>query len=90
MASNGLLKRATTGTCRICQRRRNTTDQVKAVGELRKGFATGHIWECIDIADCDKAAENRMSKYTPGSLIYEKIKDAIASGRFVYYKIFTK
>lgn len=43
MASNGLDSTAKSGKCRICQRVRNTSKYLKAVGEVRHGYATGHI-----------------------------------------------
>lgn len=56
MASNGLLNRAKKGKCRICYRVRCTNKHVKAVGEVRHGFATGHVWECKDIEECENGA----------------------------------
>jgi hypothetical protein len=59
MASNGLLNRAKKGKCRICQRQRCTEKHVRAVGEVSHGYATGHIWECIDVVECkEKAWQN--------------------------------
>lgn len=75
MASNGLLQRAKTGTCRVCQRRRCTNKHVKVVGEVRRGYATGHIWECINIADCNKVAKQRIKDgHLKGSLISQALK----------------
>ncbi len=86
MASDGLLDYAKTGKCRICYRVRKTDAQVKPVGEIRHGYATGHIWECIDVEECEKAAKERLndSKYRP----YRKlIEIALHQGRFDSYKV---
>jgi len=82
MASNGLLKRAVKGTCRICQRVRNTSNQVKAVGEVHHGFATGHVWECIDIEDCEKVARNKLKECSQETLKHRRIKNALERGRY--------
>lgn len=89
MASDGLLNKAKKGTCRICHRVRNTDEQVKAVGEVRHGFATGHIWECRDIEDCDKAANERINKSCLNGITRGKIKIGLEMGRFTEYKFFT-
>lgn len=86
MASDGLTNRAKKGTCRICQRCRNTDNQVKAVGEVRHGFATGHIWECTDEKDCDKVAAEKLSKNISG-VIKARIETAIKVGRFTEYTV---
>ena len=84
MASDGLTSFAKTGKCRICQRVRSTNDKVKAVGEVRHGYATGHIWECIDTEECDKVANERLNdeKYRP---YRELIRFALKQGRFKEY-----
>jgi hypothetical protein len=88
MASNGLNKKAKTGTCRVCQRARNTDKYLKAVGEIHHGFATGHIWECRDAEECDKTAKEKLN--SPMSIVVrERIKNALAKGRFTKYEIFT-
>lgn len=87
MASDGLLNRAKKGTCRICQRSRCTIDKVKAVGEVRHGYATGHIWECIDVADCDKAAQERLHNLKLSGNIRVKIEIGINKGRFTKYTV---
>lgn len=56
MASNGLVQYANRGKCRICQRQRKTDLHVKPVGEIHWGYATGHIWECVDRQDCIEKA----------------------------------
>lgn len=56
MASNGLLSRAKTGTCWICQRVRKTDERLKIIGEVTHGYATGHTWECADRKDCIASA----------------------------------
>lgn len=87
MASNGLDNKAKKGTCRICQRVRNTDNQVKAVGEVRHGFATGHIWECIDIEDCDKAAKERLQNWRLNGNLRGKIEIGLQRGRFTEYLV---
>jgi hypothetical protein len=86
MASDGLQKKAKKGTCRICQRIRNTTNQVKAVGEVRHGYATGHIWECIDIIGCNKVASEKLNKNISG-VTKSKIETALKSGRYTGYVV---
>lgn len=87
MSSDGLLNRAKKGTCRICQRSRCTIDKVKAVGEVRHGFATGHIWECIDHEDCNKAAEERLKNWRLSGNVRAKIELGIKKGRFTEYTV---
>lgn len=84
MASDGLLNRAKKGTCRICQRVRVTDEQVKPVGEVRHGFATGHIWECRDIEDCNAVAKRKLDSNISG-VVRQKILTAIKMGRFTEY-----
>jgi hypothetical protein len=60
MASDGISNRAEHGTCRMCLRVRKTDKFLKAVGEVRHGFVTGHIWECTDVDDCEKAIEKKL------------------------------
>ncbi len=86
MASNGLNKRAKKGVCRMCLRRRKTDEQVKAVGDVLHGFATGHIWECIDIEDCNKTIERKLIEIPEGSLKHHIITNAVKYGRFTEYK----
>jgi len=85
MASNGLLYPAKTGTCRICQRVRKTDSQVKAVGEVRRGFATGHVWECRDEQDCDEVAKNKIKNK---SRKFRIIEIALEKGRFKEWQVF--
>lgn len=86
MASDGLLSYAKTGKCRICQRVRKTDLYVKPVGEVRQGYAAGHIWECKDVKDCEKVALERANDSTrPGG---ELIKISLRQGRFKEYKVF--
>ena len=82
MASDGLLNYAKTGKCHICQRVRKTDTQVKSVGEVRHGYATGHIWECIDKEECDKVAQKKISAGHPKA---ELIKIALNHGRIKEY-----
>ena len=60
MASNGLLNKAKRGKCRICNRVRSTAKYLKAVGEVRHGYATGQIWECKDFEDCEEVAMKKI------------------------------
>lgn len=86
MASDGLTNKAKNGTCRICQRVRNTNEQVKAVGEVRHGFATGHIWECRDEVGCDMVAHRKLADPKTSGIIKSKIETALKNGRFSEYK----
>jgi len=88
MASNGLTQYAKKGKCRICQRVRKTSTQVKAVGEVHHGFAVGHIWECIDREECNRAAKAKLGDENRTNLERERIKLALSIGRYkeyVYY-----
>jgi predicted methyltransferase MtxX (methanogen marker protein 4) len=87
MASNVLYNKAKKGTCRICQRSRNTGNQVKAVGEVRHGFATGHIWECVDTQDCDKSAIERLQNWRLNEKVRGKIEAGLKRGRFTEYLV---
>jgi hypothetical protein len=82
MASDGLLNYAKTGKCHICHRVRKTDKHVKAVGEVRHGYATGHIWECIDTEECDRIAQDKINSGHPKS---ELIKISISHGRIKEY-----
>lgn len=82
MASNGLLKRAKKGKCRMCLRVRDTDMHVKPVGEVHHGFATGHVWECKDVQDCEVAISKKLQDHPPGSIIHENIKCAVKIGRY--------
>ena len=87
MASDGLLNYAKTGKCRICHRVRKTDWQVKPVGEVRHGYATGHIWECKDVTDCEEVARKRMNdKSRPDCKL---IEINLQHGRFKTYKYFS-
>lgn len=61
MASDGLQTIAMTGTCRMCQRSRNVEKHLRPVGEVRHGYAVGHIWECKDVDECDMAANDALN-----------------------------
>lgn len=87
MASDGITKKAIHGTCRICQRVRKTDCKLKAVGEVRHGYATGHIWECIDEKDCDEAAKVKLVSAIT-NLKKFKIETALKEGRYKEYKYF--
>lgn len=89
MASNGLLNRAKKGKCRICQRIRRTDEQVKSVGEVRRGYATGHIWECINADECDKVAKEKIQNLRVPQIVRSMIESAIKVGRFLEYVIVT-
>lgn len=82
MASNGLQREAKTGKCRMCQyvRRR---DQLKIVGEVTHGFATGHIWECEDVDKCDAAMAKNIATGRKAALT----EIAMRQGRWVEYRI---
>lgn len=88
MASDGISKRAQKGKCRICQRVRCTAGQVKAVGEIHHGFATGYIWECIDIADCDKIVKNKLGDLQINGVVRVRIEEAVKKGRLIDYPIY--
>jgi hypothetical protein len=85
MASDGLLNRAKKGKCRMCYRVRCTDKHVKAVGEVRHGFATGHIWECKDVDECEKVAIERMNDKTRSDRHLIKIE--FERGRFKEYTV---
>lgn len=81
MASNGLINKAKTGTCRMCLRRRCTEKYVSPVAEVHHGFATGYVWECNDIQDCESEIKNKLNKYPKHHRIHQKILTAINKGR---------
>ena len=87
MASDGLSKQAKTGKCRICHRIRRTDTHLRAVGEIRHGYATGHIWECRDEDDCDMVAHKRMNDETRSDRRFIEI--ALQQGRFKQYGIYS-
>ena len=87
MASDGLSNYAKTGRCRICRRVGKTDIKVKPVGEVRHGYATGHIWECIDVVQCEKVAKERIADKTRSD--NRLIEIALQQGRFTEYKIFS-
>lgn len=89
MASNGLEKIATKGKCRICQRVRNVNKYLRIVGEVRHGFATGRIWECVNIEDCFCVAEKKLITPSVNHSTKEKIKVALEQGRFNEYKVYS-
>lgn len=86
MASNGLLQYAKTGRCRICRRVRKTDQQVKPVGEVRRGYATGHVWECIDTEECNRVANERIKMDRPDSKLIEM---EMKLGRFKEWVVYT-
>lgn len=88
MASNGLEIIAKKGKCRICQRVRCVNKYLKAVGEVRHGFATGRIWECVNTDDCLCAAEKKLINPSVNHSTKIKIKAAIMQGHFNEYKIY--
>ena len=87
MSSDGLTHRAKNGKCRICQRTRDTNKHVKAVGEVSHGYATGHIWECIDEIECNKVANERLQDQTRKDRYL--IENALKRGRFTQYTYFS-
>jgi hypothetical protein len=84
MASDGLTNRAKRGKCRMCQRSRCTTKYVREVGEVHHGYATGHIWECMDTQECDaeiqKKLNSQITNYLRGTLEF-----AVREGRLKEY-----
>lgn len=89
MASDGLHKKASSGVCRMCQRRRCTEKHVKAVGEVLHGFATGHIWECVDTNNCDENIALRLANSEFDYVKKEAIKQAVLRGRFTTWVTYT-
>lgn len=89
MASNGLEDMAKHGKCRICQRVRNVKKYLKAVGEVRHGYATGHIWECEDEEECQREVERKLKDDKVKSLEKERIQSALKFGRFIKYVIYS-
>ena len=85
MAYDGLSNRAKNGKCRICRRVRSTANYLKAVGEVRHGFATGHIWECRDTEQCDKIALSKVNESLNESVETFAIKTALKIGRYNHY-----
>lgn len=83
MSSDGLQKKAKMGKCWICQRIRSTEKHVKVVGEVRHGFAVGHIWECRDVDECTKVAIERSKD--PKRSDCEQIKFSLEQGRATNY-----
>lgn len=77
MASNGLLRRAVHGTCRICQRVRSTDKYLYAIGEVRWGFATGHAWNCKDRTECLNTANAKLANPNVSSVIKARIETAL-------------
>jgi len=73
------------GKCRICQRVREVDRYVKAVGEVHHGFATGHIWECKNIEDCDRVATDKLSRMDTTGVVHARIESAIKRGRLEKY-----
>lgn len=88
MASNGLESTAKSGKCRICQRVRNTAKYLKAVGEVRHGYATGHIWECKDKEDCQVVAERKLYDSKVPDWNKDRIRAALKIGRYKEYIVF--
>ncbi len=82
MASNGLLNKAKKGKCRLCKRVRCTDKHVKPVGEVRHGFATGYVWECKDIEDCERVVNEKLKTFQPGTAKYQEIEKAVLLGRY--------
>jgi len=88
MASNGIIHPAKTGKCRMCQRVRKPDTQLKRVGEVRHGMATGYVWECIDEEDCDRAMKNKLNNPKTPRSIQQRIARAIDDGRYRVYHRF--
>jgi len=81
MASNGLINKAKTGKCRMCFRVRNTDKFLRIVGEVRHGFATGHLWECKDEDECQHTALNRINNPVTNEIKRCHLKAAQKAGR---------
>ncbi|MCO6149069.1 hypothetical protein [Flavobacterium sp. NRK1] len=88
MASDGLSKKAKKGKCRMCLRVRSTDQAVKAVGEVHHGYATGHIWECNDVEDCNNTIDKKLSSESTSELNKTIIKIAKEKGRYKEYIIY--
>lgn len=88
MASNGLIKRAAKGTCRMCLRARCTSSKVKAVGQVAHGFATGYVWECIDIDECDSFAQRKLENPMLDARTRRLMEQAEQIGRYETYRHF--
>lgn len=88
MASNGLIITAKTGRCHICQRVRKTTKYVKAVGEVRHGYATGHVWECIDQESCIAHAHKELEREDINPVKRARIKTGLSEGHYDHWKVF--
>lgn len=71
----------------MCLRCRDTQTQLKAVGEVVHGYATGHIWECVDIDGCDKAAQAKLVNPKTSSLNIGRLEVAARVGRLKSYQI---
>lgn len=89
MASNGLEDMAKHGKCRICQRVRDVNKYLKAVGEVRHGYAMGHIWECTDEEECQRAVERKLSDNKVKDWEKERIQSALKQGRYIRYVIYS-
>lgn len=87
MSSDGLSNYAKTGKCRVCRRVRKTDTQVMPVGEVRHGYATGHIWECVDVVNCEKAAHEKLKDKTRHG--NELIEFALSQGRWKEYRYYS-
>lgn len=87
MASDGLLNRAITGTCHMCQRARNVDKHLKAVGEVHHGYATGHIWECKKVEQCDESAKGRLNDKSLNPVKRNRIEISQKCGRITNYRI---
>ena len=87
MSSNGILNEPKRAKCRMC-RCSKKTEYLKKVGEVHHGFATGYVWECINIKKCDLAAMNKLKKLTLSPNSRARILQSIKDGRIKKYSIF--
>ena len=87
MASNGLIQMAKKGKCQMCLRTRDTNKYLKIVGEVNHGYATGHIWECQDVEDCQKTVLRKLNDENVDETTKHIIKNAQKRGRATYYII---
>lgn len=84
MASDGLTRTAKSGKCHYCLRVRKVRF-LTAVGEVRHGYATGHIWECKDQVRCDAALKAKLEDPNVTNRKQEMLKFNLQKGRITTY-----
>lgn len=72
----------------MCQRVRETGKHVFSVGEVSHGYATGHVWECSDIENCDEAVKKKLENPKLNGVVRHKILNAREVGRYKTYVYF--